>query len=287
MGSLKEIKSRINSVKSTQKITSAMKMVSSSKLIKAQRNIENFYPYQQKIESILRNLLASGNDEFDSIYAEKREIKRVAIVVFASNSSLCGSFNANVAKKLTEALKSFQHLGSENILLFPVGKQIAKVCRKSTYKILGDFDHLADKPNYFDSLHLSDMLMSSFENEEFDKVVLIYNHFKSKSTQELTIENLLPINTESTSKSSYSADYIIEPNPQKVIEQLMPKAIRLKLHTALLDSIASEHAARTIAMQIATENADDILQELSMQYNKSRQQAITNELLDIIGGSFA
>lgn len=264
-----------------------MKMVSSSKLIKAQRNIENFYPYQQKIETILRNLLSSGNDKVDSKYSENREIKRVAIVVFASNSSLCGSFNANVAKKLNEVLKTYSHLGNENILLFPVGKQISKVCRKYTYKTQESFDHLIDKPDYIDSLKTADIFMASFENQEFDKVELIYNHFKSKSTQELRTETLLPLNTKQIKSTGHLSDYIVEPDPETVIEQLIPKAIRLKLHAALLDSIASEHAARTIAMQIATENADEILQELSMQYNKSRQQAITNELLDIIGGSFA
>ncbi len=285
MGSLKEIKTRINSVKSTQKITSAMKMVSSAKLSKAQRTIENFYPYQQKIQDLLQHLLVSANDEVETLYAEKRELKKVAVVVFASNASLCGGFNSSVVKKLADVIANYRHLGLENILIYPVGKQVSKACKKSAYQVMGNFDALTDKPSYNETIELADALMSGFENQEFDKVDLLYYHFNTKSNQELTHETFLPMNADIAKADHSATDYIVEPDLPTVLEHLIPKALRLKVFTALLDSSASEHAARTMAMQIATDNADDILQELSMQYNKSRQQAITNELLDIVGGS--
>jgi len=285
MSSLKEIKSRIQSVKSTQKITSAMKMVSSAKLRKAQKTIENFYPYEDRLNKILNNFL-SAEDENSSVYAEVREVKRVAIVVVSSNSSLCGGFNSNVTKRLTQTLETYHALGHENILVFPVGKKITKAARKFGFEPEAHLDALADKPTYVDALDLADQIMNLFYNKDIDKVELVYHHFVSKSTQVLTSETLLPIQLKKPEKGAIALDYIVEPDRQTLMDELIPKVLRLKIYTALLDSSASEHAARTMAMQIATDNADDILQELSLLYNKSRQQAITNELLDILGGSF-
>lgn len=287
MASLKEIKSRIQSVKSTQKITSAMKMVSSAKLRKAQKQIESFYPYEQKLTHILTNFL-SAEEENTSIYAENREVKRVAIVAFSSNSSLCGSYNSNVAKRLTATINEYSHLEKKNIIIFPVGKKIAQAVKKMGFPISENFEEMADKPTYQASQELADRLMDMFVSHEVDKVELIYHHFKNKSSQTLTQETNLPISLESTSEfqSAVHTNYLVEPNRLELLRELIPKVLRLKLYTALLDSAASEHAARTIAMQIATDNADDLLQELNLEYNKSRQQAITNELLDIIGGSF-
>lgn len=286
MASLKEIKSRIQSVKSTQKITSAMKMVSSAKLRRAQKNIENFYPYNQSVMQILNNFL-SAETEIKSVFAEEREINSVAIVAFSSNGSLNGAFNSNVAKKLTLVVNEFLHLGKEKILVFPIGKKVHKATVKMDIKPQGDFEELADKPNFKQMQELADTIMELYLTKQVDKVILIYHHFKSRSSQELLAETLIPIELNSIeSAEKIKHNYIIEPDSKTIIEGLVPKVIRLKLYTALLDSAASEHAARVIAMQIATDNADDILQELSLQYNKSRQQAITNELLDIIGGSF-
>ncbi|MEI7501671.1 MAG: F0F1 ATP synthase subunit gamma [Paludibacter sp.] len=285
MASLKEIKTRIHSVKSTQKITSAMKMVSSAKLRKAQKTIENLLPYEARLNRLLNNFLSSEEDAA-SVYAEQREVKRVAIIVFSSNTSLCGGFNANVAKRLTQKIANYHALGHENVLVFPVGKKVAKVCRKMGIEPQGDFEMMADKPSYSLSQEVADQVMSLFSNKEVDKVELIYHHFKSKSTQELTDEVFLPIPLVPTEKGTVALNYIVEPNHAAIMDELIPKVLRLKIYTALLDSNASEHAARTMAMQIATDNADDILQELSLLYNKSRQQAITNELLDILGGSF-
>ena len=285
MGSLKEIKSRIQSVKSTQKITSAMKMVSSAKLRKAQKTIENFLPYEQRLNRILNSFL-SAEEDISSVFSEIREVERVAIVVFSSNSSLCGGFNTNVAKRLTQTIEKYRTLGHEHILVFPVGKKVAKSSRKLGFEPEANFEKMADKPSYDAALSLADDLIQLFQNKDIDRVELIYHHFVSKSTQILTSEILLPIQLNKPEKGTVALDYIVEPDRKTLMEELIPKVIRLKIYTALLDSSASEHAARTMAMQIATDNADDILQELSLLYNKSRQQAITNELLDILGGSF-
>ena len=285
MASLKEIKSRIISVKSTQKITSAMKMVSSAKLRKAQKTIENFFPYQQSINRLLSNFL-SAETEIISDFAVQREVKRVGIVVFSSNSSLCGGFNSNVTKRLTSLLKTHEDLGNENVLVFPVGKKVSKACAKMGFEPQGNFEQMADKPSYAASLALANDLMQMYLNNEIDKIEIIYHHFKSKSSQVLTTETYLPIQLTKPVKGTVALDYIVEPSREILMNELIPKVLRLKIYTALLDSNASEHAARTLAMQIATDNANDLLQDLSTLYNKSRQQAITNELLDIMGGSF-
>ena len=285
MSSLKEIKSRIQSVKSTQKITSAMKMVSSAKLRKAQKTIENLFPYEQRLNGLLNNFLSAEEDNV-SVYAETRELKRVAIIVISSNSSLCGSFNTNVSKRFNQTIDKYKALGVENILVFPVGKKIAKASKKTGFEPQSNFDSMADKPSYIAALTFADDIMRMFKNKDIDRVELIYHHFKSKSTQVITEETLLPIQLKPAEKGTVALDYIVEPDRDTIMAELIPKVLRLKIYTALLDSNASEHAARTMAMQTATDNASDLLQELSLQYNKSRQQAITNELLDIIGGSF-
>jgi F-type H+-transporting ATPase subunit gamma len=262
-----------------------MKMVSSAKLRKAQKTIENFFPYEQRLTSLLNNFLSAEEDNA-SAFSEIREVKRVAIVVFSSNSSLCGGYNSNVAKLLAHAVEKYQNLGREHILIFPVGKKVAKVSRKLGFEPDTNFDDIADKPSYSGILSLADDLIQMFQDKNIDKVELIYHHFVSKSSQVLTEETLLPIQLKPDEKGKVALDYIVEPDRETIIGELIPKVLRLKIYTALLDSNASEHAARTIAMQMATDNATDLLQELSLQYNKSRQQAITNELLDIVGGSF-
>jgi F-type H+-transporting ATPase subunit gamma len=283
MGSLKEIKNRIQSVRSTQKITSAMKMVSSAKLRKAEKAIINFYPYEERLTNLMADFL-NASDDITSVFTEKRELNRVALVVFSSNSSLCGSFNANVIKLLTQKLKKYQSLGKDNILIFPVGKKINAATKKLGLLPQGDFQQMADKPTYEEAALLANTLMRLFTERKIDGVELIYHHFKSKSSQVLTNEIYLPL--ELTKKSGINSNFLVEPNQQTLLDVFIPKVLRLKLYSALLDSNASEHAARTLAMQTATDNATDLLQELSLQYNKSRQQAITNELLDIMGGSF-
>ena len=285
MASLKEIKTRIQSVKSTQKITSAMKMVSSAKLRKAQKTIENLFPYEQRLNGLLNNFLSAEEDNV-SVYAETREVKRVAIVAFSSNSSLCGSFNTNVAKRLNQTIEKYKALGVETIVVYPIGKKVAKASRKAGFEPQSNFDSMADKPSYTAAVTFADDIMRLFKNKDIDCVELIYHHFKSKSTQVMTEETFLPIQLKPAEKGTVALDYIVEPDRETIMAELIPKVLRLKIYTALLDSNASEHAARTMSMQTATDNATDLLQDLSLQYNKSRQQAITNELLDIIGGSF-
>jgi len=285
MASLKEVKGRIATVNNTRKITSAMKMVASAKLHKAQGAITNMLPYERRLHGLLTNLLGGGEV---LVWNTPREVKRVAIVVFSSNSSLCGGFNANVIKHATQWLDEHQALGKDNILLYPVGKKVADALSKMGYAIQGNFQHMADKPSFAEAAELAQGLMNLFTRGEVDKVELLYNHFKSTASQILTREVYLPMQTSgNTMEGKEDLDYILEPSREELLATLLPKVLRMKLYTVLLDSNASEHAARTMAMQIATDNADDLLQELTLMYNKTRQQAITNELLDIVGGSMA
>lgn len=292
MASLKEVKSRINSVKSTRQITSAMKMVASAKLHKSQGWAESMMPYQQKLNEILTNFL-STEQTFESPFTEVRPVERVAIVVFSSNSSLCGAFNANVARMLEQTLKEYEPLGKENILIYPVGKKVEQAVKKFGYTSQGSYQEMANKPSYVQAYELAGHLMQSFLDKRVDRVELIYHHFKSMGSQVLLREDYLPIDlskvgtavTVEAEKSKAVAEYIIEPSAPELLATLLPKVLNQKIYTVLLDSNASEHAARTLAMQAATDNADDLIQELTKQYNKGRQQAITNELLDIIGGS--
>ena len=299
MASLKEVKGRIATVNNTRKITSAMKMVASAKLHKAQGAITNMLPYERRLHELLTNLL-SGGDALS--WGTPREVKRAALVVFSSNSSLCGGFNANVIKHAAQWLDEHQALGKENILIYPVGRKVADAIVKMGYTIQGDFQHMADKPSFAEAAELAQGLMDKFAQGEVDKVELLYNHFKSTATQILTHEVYLPMANCHSERSEdgllrtpseksrvhpQETDYILEPSREELLTILLPKVLRMKLYTALLDSNASEHAARTMAMQIATDNADDLLQELTLMYNKTRQQAITNELLDIVGGSMA
>ena len=296
MASLKEVKTRINSVKSTRKITSAMKMVASAKLHKAQGAIENMLPYQKKLNKILTNFL-SADLPIESPYVQEREVKRVAIVVFSSNTSLCGAFNANVIKMMMQSIGEFRTLGQDNILIFPVGKKVDEAAKRMGFKPQEVSPTLSDKPTYQEAAELAHRLMDLYVAGEVDRVEIIYHHFKSMGVQILLRETYLPINLtnvvseedreneEEVQENEIANDYIIEPNAEELIASLIPTVLSQKIFTAAVDSNASEHAARTLAMQVATDNANELIQDLTKQYNKSRQQAITNELLDIVGGS--
>ena len=286
MASLKEVKGRIATVNNTRKITSAMKMVASAKLHKAQAAITRMLPYEQRISRLLANFL-SGSEQIVSPFTVQRKVKRMALIVFSSNSSLCGGFNANVIKHTQQWLEKHAHLPQEDILLYPVGRKVWEALTKQGYQVQGDYQHMADKPTFAEAAALAQSLMEMYQKGEVDRVELLYNHFKSTSTQVLTNEVYLPIPLPDQEETSGETDYILEPSRAELLAMLLPKVLRLKLYTVLLDSNASEHAARTLAMQIATDNADDLLQELTLMYNKTRQQAITNELLDIVGGSMA
>ena len=296
MASLKEVKTRINSVKSTRKITSAMKMVASAKLHKAQGAIENMLPYERKLNKILTNFL-SADLPVESPYIKAREVKRVAIVAFSSNTSLCGAFNANVIKILLQTVGEFRTLGQDNILIFPVGKKVDEAVKRLGFEPQETSPTLSDKPSYQEASELAHRLMEMYVSGEIDRVELIYHHFKSMGVQILLRETYLPIDLtrvvdeeekqkeEEVQGGDIANDYIIEPSAEELIANLIPTVLSQKLFTAAVDSNASEHAARTLAMQVATDNANELIQDLTKQYNKSRQQAITNELLDIVGGS--
>lgn len=289
MASLKEIKVRIGSVKNTRKITSAMKMISSSKLHKAQSSIVNFLPYQRKLDAILTNLLLSEKSS-DSPYTQKRDVKKVGIVVISSNSTLCGAFNSNVKKEFWKVYQSKLHLGKENIEVYPVGKKIEQFVDGEKANKLGSYQEIMSHPQFKDIQELSTMLIEKFKNKELDEIIIIYHHFKSMGAQVLTTSTFLPFDTtqnQAGTNGAEKADFILEPNREDIIVSLIPTVLNSRMYAAVLDSLASEHAARMLAMQAATENADELIQTLTIQYNKTRQQAVTNELLDIIGGAAA
>ena len=273
-----------------------MKMVASAKLHKAQGAIENMLPYQKKLNKILTNFL-SADLPIESPYVQEREVKRVAIVVFSSNTSLCGAFNANVIKMMMQTIGEFRTLGQDNILIFPVGKKVDEAAKRMGFKPQEVSPTLSDKPTYQEAAELAHRLMDLYVAGEVDRVEIIYHHFKSMGVQILLRETYLPINLtsvvseedreneEEVQENEIANDYILEPNAEELIASLIPTVLSQKIFTAAVDSNASEHAARTLAMQVATDNANELIQDLTKQYNKSRQQAITNELLDIVGGS--
>ena len=319
MPSLKEIKGRIASVNSTRKITSAMKMVASSKLHHAKVAIQNMLPYETMLEHILKSFLAA-EAEPQTIFDQERPVKRVALVVFSSNSSLCGGFNANVIKLMQRTVDAYtEELGQGSVEVWPIGRKVTEKAKKLGYDVKCDKAPIVDHPNVNECIEIAMELGQEFADGKIDRVEILYHHFKSAGSQILTKKQFLPIDLESELGRDHERDlttniatkkaqdylkknrrkkevkegevaplndnFIVEPDMNTVLTQLLPKFAHLMLYTALLDSIASEHAARMVAMQTATDNADELLRQLNLQYNKSRQQSITTELLDIVGGS--
>lgn len=354
MPSLKEIKGRINSISSTLAITSAMKMVAAAKLQKAQMAIQNMLPYERRLYSMLLDLMGamnifaaasedgsvrgSGSAErgfdqsadrlslsnrhdlagMDGAYSlmAQREVRKVAIVAFASNSSLCGAFNSNVIREATAVINEYRAsgLGDADITVYSVGRKMAEAMKKLGFPSPADFTKMSDSPSYDAASALAQELFDGFVSGRFDKVELVYNHYKSTSSQPTTRQTYLPLSladatadiqvgkiTDSASEpyadkvaepvvrqnspTTETPDLIVEPSKEELIATLLPKVVRLRVFTTLLDSTAAEHAARTVAMQLATDNGNDLLQELTLEYNKGRQQKITSEILDIVGGS--
>lgn len=282
---LKEVKQRIQSVKTTQKITSAMKLVSAAKLRRAQSAIEGMRPYQQKLFEILSAFLHSTSS-ISTPYTCVRQVKRVAVIVVSSSSSLCGAFNANIIRRAKELVDSYATEGVA-VELFPVGKKIYDAVKKMSIVPNDALMSQAEKISYAPVAAVATDLMERFANGTYDKIEILYNRFFSAAKQAPVNELLLPIDIEAMAANSKqpSIEYIVEPGRHELTNRLLPQVITLNLFTALLDSVAAEHAARMMAMQIATDNADDLIAELVLEYNKGRQQAITNELLDIVSGS--
>lgn len=356
MPSLKEIKGRINSISSTLAITSAMKMVAAAKLQKAQMAIQNMLPYERRLYSMLLDLMGamnisaaasedgsvrgSGSAErgfaqsgdrlslsnrhdlagMDGAYSlmAQREVRKVAIVAFASNSSLCGAFNSNAIREATAVINEYRAsgLGDADITVYSVGRKMAEAMKKLGFPSPADFTKMSDSPSYEAASALAQELLDGFVSGRFDKVELVYNHYKSTSSQPTIRQTYLPLSladatadlqagkiADSASESDTNRvaepvgapvvrqgsptteDLIVEPSKEALIATLLPKVIRLRIFTTLLDSAAAEHAARTVAMQLATDNGNDLLQELTLEYNKGRQQKITSEILDLVGGS--
>ena len=313
MSSLNEIKSRIASVRNTLKITSAMKMVASAKLHKAQVAIGGKLPYEQQLHRILSGLLQDdelhkamhdqlgfGNPDGHSAVVlqdvgldqipTKDVYPRIAVLAISSNSSLCGSFNANVIKKYQQTIQILQQQGyaKDDIDIYVIGRKVADAVRKSGYAIKDDRSEIADKPTYDAAYELATDLVYSFTSGEVAQVVLVYSHFASAASQPVVRENYLPLPLKDYDGSTDEPiDYILEPDPLTLVKNLLPQVLLLKLYTVLLDANAAEHAARTLAMQIATDNANDLIGELTLAYNKGRQQEITAEILDLVGGTMA
>ena len=297
---LKEIKTRIGSVKGTLKITSAMKLVASAKLHKAQQAVAGMLPYQQTLYRMLGTVsggavLTSGAGKDVSSEQEDRQ-PRIAVIAVSSNSSLCGGFNANVVRKVLETLSEYREAGipDSQVTVIPVGRKMADALRRIGRPAETDA-RLIDNPAFAPAAAFADKIIGLFEEGRYDRVELIYNHFVSTASQVPVRETWLPFTADPRPSESLrhsglvpeSSDrlWLFEPSRAELTAQLLPKLMRLKIYTMLLDSAAAEHAARTVAMQTATDNGEDILEELTLEYNKGRQQKITSEILDIIGGS--
>jgi F-type H+-transporting ATPase subunit gamma len=292
MASLKEIRERRLSVASTRQITSAMKMVSAAKLKKAQDAIMQFRPYAEKLQEILASVGDSLKDDEDNQYAVQRDKERILLVLITSNRGLCGAFNSNAIKAtITRALTIFdRQMMAHQVDFIAIGKKGADFLRKKGYKVIFDGSEIFDEITFDRVAAVAEMMMGLFIEGEYDHVDVIYNRFKNAATQILTEEQFLPIHMNELAEESSpasNADYIFEPSKEYIMQELIPRSLKLQFYKAILDSHASEHGARMTAMHKATDNATELLKELSLQFNKARQAAITNEILEIVGGAEA
>lgn len=289
MANLKDLRNRITSVQSTRQITSAMKMVAAAKLRKAQEAIVRLRPYANKLEEILSNLSAGMESMEENSYTDIRELRNVLIVVFTSNRGLCGAFNSNSVKKaisLAEEQYTSQ-LENDRVSFIAVGKKAADVLKKKKYNLLNSYTEIYDQLTFENVIPIAETIMNYFTDKRFDKVELVYNQFKSAGVQVLTEEQFLPIKPDEEEEGSMKHDYIFEPSKEFIVSELIPKSLKIQFYKALLDSNASEQGARMTAMHMATENATELIRELRLYYNKARQAAITNEILEIVSGAEA
>lgn len=289
MPSLKEVRVRIDSVKSTQQITRAMKMVAASKLRKAQNAILKLRPYASRLNEILQNLSASL-DNNDGIYSENRGSQKILIIVIASNRGLCGGFNANVIKHANLLIqKKYQsQLEAGNVSIHCIGKKVVDFYKNRDYNVVGNNIEIFNDLSFDNAVPMAEQFMKEFVAKKYDKIEFVYNQFKNATNQVLINEQFLPIaKDEETKADSFSVDYIFEPSKQEIVEKLIPKSLKIQFYKSLLDSYASEHGARMTAMHKATDNAEDLINDLQLKYNKARQASITNEILEIVGGAEA
>ena len=284
MANLKEIRNRITSVSSTMQITSAMKMVSAAKLKKAQDAITAMRPYASTLTELIQNLSGALEGDAQNPYTEVREKKAVLIVAITSNRGLCGAFNANIIKKTRQLMT--ENYANQKVSLLTVGKKGSEILAK-TNQVVSSHDALFDELTYSKVSEVAQQVMDQFEEKAYDEVVLVYNRFKNAATQIVQTEPFLPIVAVSETETASSADYIFEPSQEEIVNELLPKSLKMHFFKALRDSFASEHGARMTAMHKATDNATELRDQLKLTYNKARQAAITNEILEIVGGAEA
>jgi len=290
MPGLKEVRTRIASVKSTQQITSAMKMVSASKLKRGQNAIQKLRPYAGKLKELLENLSESLNS-MDNVYAKERKIQKVLIIVVTSNRGLCGAFNSSVIKSAVNVIRTkYNEINkSGNLDIICIGKKGSEFFVKRKYNVIETNISILDSPTFENVAPIAEGLMKAFTEGKYDCIEVVYNQFKNAAVQILSNEQFLPVAKPQTTtgKVKQVADYIFEPGKEQIIAELIPKSLKLQFYKIILDSIASEHGARMTAMHKATDNADSLLKELRLSYNKARQASITKEILEIVGGAEA
>jgi len=283
MANLKEIRNRITSIGSTMQITSAMKMVSAAKLKKAQDAITAMRPYSNKLTELLQNLSATLDSESGGVYATEKEVNKVLLVVVTSNRGLCGAFNSSVTKQAIETIENTYK--DKQVDVLAIGKKGNDLLSKE-HNVVANKSNLYDDLTFTNAADIAQELMDLYANDKYDKIVLIYNKFKNAATQITTVEQFLPISP-AEKESNTNLDYIFEPSKEEIVRGLIPKSLKTQLYKSVRDSFASEHGARMTAMHKATDNATELRDELLLQYNKARQAAITNEILEIVGGAEA
>ncbi len=285
MANLKEIRGRITSISSTMQITRAMKMVSAAKLKKAQDAIVMLRPYSEKLQEIIQNVNSSSDPDQVSIYAQKREVKKVLFIAVTSNRGLAGAFNSSVVKELNH---QFQNNAQYEIEILTIGKKVYDAVRKNR-SVFSNESAIFDNLTFDKVANITESVMTSFIEGKFDEVYVVYNKFINAATQEVITEQVLPISMVETEKEEgqTETDYIFEPNRNEILDNLIPKSIKTQVFKAVLDSVASEHGARMTAMHKATDNAEALRNDLKIFYNKARQAAITNEILEIVSGAEA
>ncbi|MEI6061361.1 MAG: ATP synthase F1 subunit gamma [Bacteroidota bacterium] len=291
MPNLKEVRIRITSVKSTQQITSAMKMVAASKLRKAQNAILKMRPYAAKLKDILQNLSASLDSGDVNIYSEKRNTEKVLLVVLTSNRGLCGAFNTNILRTTVQRLQNeyASQYNSGKLSILTIGRKATEFFTKRGYNVVSTHDYIYDDLTYDNVAAIAVSVMKAFADKEYDRVDIIYNQFKNAVIQKVTVEQFLPVEApaESVSVSKTNNDFIFLPSKEEIVSELIPKSLKIQFYKAVLDSNASENGARMTAMHQATDNAGDLIKELNLAYNKARQAAITKEILEIVSGAEA
>ena len=289
MAGLKEIRTRIASVKTTRQVTSAMKMVSAAKLKKAQDAILQIRPYASKLHQIIESLSASPENADDSVYTQDRIPEKILIVLITSNRGLCGGFKTNISKKAIELVneKYAYHHKKGAVEFICIGRQGERYLKHRNYEVTASENHIFDDLTFDKVSEAAERIMTAFADKQYDRVELVYNQFKNAAVQIQASEQFLPVEMEENTEDTNNYNYIFEPSEEEIVKELIPRALKIQFYKALLDSHAAEHGARMTAMHQATDNASTLIGDLTLQYNKARQAAITSEILEIVGGAEA